>query len=692
MNVFHDNTYSEFNPATGKRTNMTEKSRVLSALRLGVAIIIGFSSFSFQVAAQQNAPLRLAPPAAPDTDKPVRPQPLTPSVIQPPKQLPAQPPQTAKPLPETMPKAGSIEVNSLQEINPDSGGTLSDADGGFGADMWQGVKRTSAEKLITLLPVNAASPTVRDIMRRLLLTTAIAPAGNGKPGNLIRLRIKTLAAMGERQSVMDLLELTRGKIQDDSLIQLEANALLLATDNARACALASEQIQKTDADFWQKLFTFCQILSGDIDKAQLSASLMQEANIVDDLFYQLIDSFSSGEAPVIETMPNPTPLQLAMARAAKARLPVDTANTDNPGILRAIAMSPNASKGLRLEAAERAEATGTLSVEALRQLYNSVEFSDQDLANPLSRADVEFGPTIRALLFHSALIQTIPTAQAEAVARAFQLAREEGRYPSTVRVFLPLLKQLPPSRDLIWFAPEVVRALLFTGDFETASIWYRVLKSAATFDNQAKKDLDLLLPVADLIGFKDDTMADKNILAGWKQAMQPAKNKDRAGAEKFQDQAIQFYALFDALGEPLPSEAWLDLVTGTGLHDSRIPNPAILYALNEITTKLTATPAQTATLEQTVIAAPAPSVPSLVTAVLPPPVKAETGTDGTASPPPVAKGAGEAIMLALLAIGEQGPAKADPYILGQIIKNMSRIGLKTEARKLAIEATLAWGL
>jgi len=664
--------------------------------------------------AQQNAPLRLAPTA------------LVPNTATQPAKKPApafkRPPSTPPSVTSAKPLNGAIEINSLQEINPDSGGVLNADQGGFGIGLWKNSKRSIVERLIKLLPVNAPSPAMRDIMRRLLLSTSVAPIGDAAPGSLMVLRIQTLASMGDRQGTIDLINLIRGKGLDKNLIKIETDALFLATDNARACAIAAQQIQKTDADFWQKAFVFCQILSGDVNKAQLGASLMQEANIKDDVFYQLVDSFNSGQAPVISTMPNPTPLNLAMSRAAKAALPVDAANSDNSGILRAIAMSPNASKGLRLEAAERAEAGGALSVDALRQLYNSVQFSDEDLANPLSRADVEFGPTVRALLYHSALIQTVPTARAEAMARAFELARQEGRYPSTVRVFLPILKQLPPSRDLLWFAPEVVRALLFSGDFESADIWYQVLKSAASFDAKAKTDLALLLPAAVLIGFNvDETISDApanniaiNIINNWKRAALSIKttSPDTFSNELFLDQSMQLFTLFDAFEKSLPDNAWLDLIQGTGRRDSALPNPAILFFLDQtvqtlinqqkpsaplastgtpLTAQITAPSQPTLPLAATTV----PTTSTLITSVLAPPSK--TVQTPVALNDSVVKkgppfGAGQAILLSMIAIGEQGPGKTDAVILGQIIKNLRLIGLDVEARKLAVEAILAWGL
>ena len=54
----------------------------------------------------------------------------------------------------------------------------------------------------------------------------------------------------------------------------------------------------------------------------------------------------------------------------------------------------------------------------------------------------------------------------------FQLARKTGMFQLTARVYYDILKNLPVTQDLAWFAPEAVRALLAVGDGATAQIWF----------------------------------------------------------------------------------------------------------------------------------------------------------------------------------------------------------------------------
>jgi hypothetical protein len=52
---------------------------------------------------------------------------------------------------------------------------------------------------------------------------------------------------------------------------------------------------------------------------------------------------------------------------------------------------------------------------------------------------------------------------------------------------------------------------------------------------------------------------------------------------------------------------------------------------------------------------------------------------------------GETVMFSLLALGDRGPASADPAALGEALLALRRIGLESEVAKLATEAAVANG-
>jgi len=574
-----------------------------------------------QDAGRPRGPVQLAPPKALDRTAPA-PSEETPST---------DAPQRAGPL---VPPAGTaIQVDSLSEIDPDSAGTLTTEDGGFGIDMWRGTDRVVVDALLPRLPVKAASSAMRGLMRRLLLSAAAVPEGPSSRGGLVALRARLLAEMGDLAGVSALLNATPGRAANPALAEIEADARFLANDNARACALASNKIREHDSAYWQKAFIFCQALAGQHSRAALGVELLRELGEGDNAFFSLVEGLANGGQSGLERMPDPTPLHLAMARAAKVRLPPDVISSNRPGVLRAIAISPNAPVELRLEAAERTEAAGALSIDTLRQLYTSVSFSEEALANPLSKAEAESGPFSRALLYRTALVQTVPTAQAEAVARAFELAREGGRYVATVRGFLPVLRRLPASGELVWFAPEAVRALLVADEHEDATAWLALLREASIANPQTGAALAALMPIARLAGAPDAAAWDVAGLADWWQGVE--------GEDGARDRATLLYALLDAVGDPVPDRLWHALLDGPERSAAAVPHPALWRQL------------------------------------------ADAAEDGRM---------GETVMLALLALGDGGPAAVEPLTLSHVVRALHTAGLTAEARAIAVEAAAAAGL
>jgi len=648
---------------TGSHTDKPEStvgvSAVLTACAVAVSVVVsGAVSGAAMAQGVSSGPVRLAPPqqlqpseqGQPDaTDDGVRVQ--------------------ANPLSNT--QTDDVRIGSLQTIDPNTTGILSVEDGGFGPDMWLGTSRRMLETMIKRVPVNVGSSTMRGVMRRLLLTPARVPDGlSGNADHIIR-RVGLLSEMGDLSGVGQLLDAIPERGRYDQLVRYEADARFLANDNARACSLAAGQIAVADNQYWQKAFIFCQALAGEHDAAALGVSLLVETGDEDPAFFKLVDALA-GRQVTLGSLPDPSPLHLSMARIAQVRLPADVVSSNRPGILRTIAVSPNASVELRLEAAERAEQAGALPTDTLRQLYTSVSFSDQEMANPLSRAEAESGPLSRALLYRTALIQTVPTAQAEAVTRALSLAREGGRYASTVRVFLPILRRILPSAELVWFAPEVIRALLVGGELEPVAPWFELLRANSLYNEQSAEALDTLLPVARLAGtVAPEDWGPKQLAAWW------SRTRDKQdGAAK----AALLYGLLEVLGEKIPGEAWEVLLDGPQRTTVAMPNPALWNRLEVISHGI-AMPAVQRVEQQTQEFYDSDEQSS----------DQRDGQD-QASSPRVTPHVGEAILLSLLALGEGRLGQAEPVVLRQVLGSLMAVGLETEVRALSLEAAVAAGL
>lgn len=557
-------------------------------------------------------------------------------------------PRTEAPAPaetpaEEPPPSGGVQMQSLQAIDIDSVGTLSAAEGGFGEAMWRGTPRTLVERLLPHLPVAVDSAAMQGLARRLLLSAAVPPpAEGGKKGGLLATRADLLLRMGAFEAVDALLAVTPNRTDDPALARIEANARFLANDNARACSLVATRIRDNDTDYWQKALIFCQVLANQIAQASLGVSLLREAGVDDPPFFSVVDALIAGAgkdgrtektAKILGKMPTPTPLILAMARAAGMQLPADVLALNQPGVLRVVATSPNGPVELRLDAAERAEATGALPVETLRQIYMAVEFPEEALANPLSRAEAGSGPVSRALLYRAAQLQTVPIAQVEAVGKAFELARKGDRLASAARTFKPILERIPPSVELIWFAPEAVRAFLLGGDVEMAKSWFGILRASALFNPESAAAVTALRPILRLAGSAEvSDWKPEDLTAWWANAKKTGTGRGQAGL---------LLSLFDAFGEAVPSDLSAALLEEPGRLMAAVPEAALWFRLRD--------------------AAAAGRI-------------------------------GETVLLSLVTLGEDGPAAIDPMALHDVLSRLRTANLEGAARALAVEAVLAAGL
>lgn len=604
---------------------------------------------------QLRPPVKLVPPAG--MEEPVEEgEPLLPGEIKP-NRAPSG-------------KSGlQIETDMLQAIDPDSVGVLEVDQGGFGIEMWSGSDRRMVEWLLPRIPESAHSRAMRDLMRRLLLSNATAPLGASDGPSLIALRISSLMAMGDMEAVESLLAVAPVHLDDEALLRARVDNLFLVNDSAGACPHIRTAIRKSQDIFWQKGLVFCQALNGEHDSAVLGVDLMRELGMdAESVFFKLIGALLGEWEGEIESLSGPTALQLAMARAGNLRLPGDVTQTQSSALLAAIAVSPNADPEIRLAAAEKAELAGALSTESLRQIYASVEFTPEELEAALTTAEAIDGPRGRALLLRAAQVQDVPTAQAEVLLAFLISARDAGLYETAARVAAPYLIHMAPAAELIWFAEEAGRVLIFTGAREQAMGWYDLAnqESAGVPDAQLAKAR--LWPLILLSDPEEPTPLDEAMTETWmKQETAVSAMPEESGGEfpamaenalpgntvpGAEYRADMLLGLLDAVGKPVDISVW----------EGRAQQAAIVEAG-----------------EQESAATPAPSLPSPVLWY---------GLRVAAEELRL----GEAVLFALVSLGDKGLNRVHPITLNEVISRLRLVGLDAEAQALALEAAIAAGL
>src|SRR5208282_3087781 len=118
-----------------------------------------------------------------------------------------------------------IEVDKLAATGREAAGVLDARQGGLGAELWRGTPHALVEGLIQALPASIPSPALRELARRLLLTSATPPEGaTGGGPDLLSLRAQKLAEMGDFEDLKALMAAAPGVAGEETLARIGVEA------------------------------------------------------------------------------------------------------------------------------------------------------------------------------------------------------------------------------------------------------------------------------------------------------------------------------------------------------------------------------------------------------------------------------------------------------------------------------------
>ena len=404
-------------------------------------------------------------------------------------------------------------------------------------------------------------------------------------------------------------------------------------DVQTACAdgAALRSVSPPNDPYPTKLQVFCQFAAGKGNEAGLGLDLLREQKVSDPAFFAAAESLSGiGSGKLGDSLNNQSALTIAMARAAKLAIPESAVtNAKQAAIWRGIAQSPSASLEARLAATEKAEAVGAVDTDVLRQLYESMTFSQEELVAPVADKTARG----KALLYRAALQQGSPTAKAEIIAKA--LNQTGDGYFTAARLYAPQLAGLKPAVEFISSAPAITRALFAVGNLEAARSWLGFLRGQGLTNNDTANSAMGFWALSRLTTPEGDAPIPAGVLAAWR------KSRLDLPAELASRRLAVGYSLLTAFGEKIPSDDWLPLYEGPLSSAGSHPRPALWQGLRSATEDLRL---------------------------------------------------GETVMLSLVTLGDGGLAQGDPTDLYRVVAALRLLGLEADARALALEAAIANGV
>ncbi len=482
--------------------------------------------------AQAGPPVRLLPPA-PGTG-------------------PALPPPPSAPTPAPAAQTdGSISATPLAPVDSAWIGALPDETQALGDTLWQGTPRSFvAAALAQLKPTT--SPALQSLARRLLLSNAIAPAGQDPPEgpSLAARRVDRLIALGDIDGALAVLDQLPAATHTDDLDRLRVQLSFAKNDAQDGCRRVRQDIAQYQGVWWDRALIACQALAGDQAKAALGLSLLREQKVPPDPVFDALVAAQGGHGHRIEKLPEPNPILVTLLAAAKQPLPAEAAAVADPATLRAWAGNTAVPPLQRLAAAERAVSLGALPPAALADLYGQVEFKPEEIGQAIKQGKPTTTARDRALLYRVARTDPAAGVRATALKALLEDARKRGDFVAMARVVAPILTDLPAGDELAPFAPEAVRALLAAGRADAAAPWLPSVDPAQA---------PLLLGLARLASANSDDTALHEAAAG--------------GAQRQPGQTAMLLALAAALGQAVSPADWAPLIGPE--HAGSLPSAAL---------------------------------------------------------------------------------------------------------------------
>ncbi|GAB4224118.1 MAG: hypothetical protein Tsb0032_28060 [Kiloniellaceae bacterium] len=542
-------------------------SRPVLAGACALALAVGGAG-----AAAQEGPISLFPPTvAPDR--------------------PAEPPAPGEPQPSLpaeraaeTPSVDGIVINRLGEIDPDSLGILDIDNGGLDSNVWAGSPRPVIEALLADLPGDIASPTLHSLAARLLLSSAEPPApvksasatptmadalaaaqAETKDASFLRQRVERLYALGELAGLNQLLALVPQHVEDPWLAQAKVEGLLLAGKDRAACAEVPAGLARYPAAlFWAKAQVYCQFTAEQTDQAMLGLDLLREqAPDSDPAFFTLANAFIAGSPGEVDGA-QLTPLTLAMLRATGGKVAPQVVPGVAPLLLHGIAGLGGDNIVAKATAVERLAEMGVVPGERLAGAYGTFEFTEAELAEALERAEEGGGVRGRALLYRAANQETLAATKAEILRAALLSAEADSRANAIARALLPLMRDLPPTPELAWFAPLAARSLFRIGQFERAGAWLSVLRLDGFQHPESQAAYEELLPLRRLTGGREPLAVE---------ATEPA-------APGAYERRLLLLVLSRALGQK-ENLGWIDLAAQGTAGADPLPQLPVLLAMGD---------------------------------------------------------------------------------------------------------------
>ncbi|MCH8202696.1 MAG: hypothetical protein IH996_06285 [Proteobacteria bacterium] len=549
---------------------------------------------------------------------------------------------------ETARPGTGIESGILEAIDPAAIGILNPETGGLPANLWAGARRRVLESLFPRIPVATLSPTLNTLAGRVLLSAGPVPeAAEAETGSeLLEARLEAIAGLGRLEPLIAYLSLLPEPHVNLRIRRIMADAYLLDGDLPGACEAAELGRSKAGTAYWLRLEALCMAVGGNQAGAAHNIDLLIEAGEVSVLFVELIEAVSRRRAQVAPQPPEGPqatlfkgpeldPVFVALSRAAERQINIEAPEHLPLLVQASLASDGNLQLDLRADLGELAASVGAIEGEVLGEIFLGQEFTEGQRKSVEILAQTNLGAGVDGLIYKMAAEATDDQRRLELVELGWERGLRMKTLPALGPVYANLVRNIRPRRQLIDWAPLAGRVLLYAAQEEAADGWSEMLLEQVVLGGTAPgQALAKLWPLQFATGSKLAAPFSVETLALWRQTISVLPQAEQLW------RASLLYSLLEALGQPVPQEAWDEVLAAPAPAAKSTPG----YAL----------------WRQLILSANAGRL-------------------------------GETVCLVLVGLGREGTEAASIAVLTTALAALRQVGLEKEARALARERLIAAG-
>ncbi len=347
-------------------------------------------------------------------------------------------------------------------------------------DFWE---RADKEEILFLL--DNMLPVHSEVLNNAILeslTLNSSPPQNFTENEFNHMRIVNLIKLGQRKKAFEMI-----KIDYDNLDHLnfynffKLNYYFSTYELNQACDFSNSIDRKKstiDKNFLLKVDIFCAFLNNKLEESDFLNSLLEDVNDQDEYFQKILLNLKNSEKNNININnfnfnEKIMPLYSAMIRVGDMPLNHKFLEYDSANLSIPIVLSSSSDISLRLEAAHKAYQQGIFSAESLSALYQTVDFSYDELSNSeIIQTKLKTGIEIKmAYFFQKANIQLLPITRVQILVDFWNFAEKQNLSLLAYDISRNLLKTIEPSSELLEYSIQIAKAHIYNKNFELANKW-----------------------------------------------------------------------------------------------------------------------------------------------------------------------------------------------------------------------------